>query len=250
MEASENKRKRRNKNIAILFMMMYIFIIAIDPDNIINIKYLPIYIIVLFLLHVGLKTIEYEKARKLLGSAMISKDKTKVYNHLNKIDDVYLVDILDSGTLKKEMVVETVIDIMAERGLIDKEVYKYGESMWITKEGRVGRKKAFVCFSEYFIYVKAMNIFSNSNVIRMSNVYEITVNKSYWQNIRKANSITMNMFYSHAKNVNKRRLLKVIIEDTNEWKQAIETLKRKVRGKQIEPDQTSGNADNRFDDVR
>ncbi|HOC92509.1 MAG TPA: hypothetical protein PKH33_09085 [bacterium] len=250
MEASENKRKRRNKNIAILFMMMYIFIIAIDPDNIINIKYLPIYIIVLFLLHVGLKTIEYEKARKLLGSAMISKDKTKVYNHLNKIDDVYLVDILDSGTLKKEMVVETVIDIMAERGLIDKEVYKYGESMWITKEGRVGRKRATVYFAKCFVYVKENTIYRNSNVIRISNVHNITVNKSYWQNIRKAKHTTMNILYGHAKNVNKRRLLKVIIEDTDEWKQAIETLKRKVSDKQIGPDQTAENADNSFDDVR
>jgi len=156
-------------------MIMYIFIIAIDPDKIINIKYLPIYIIVLLLLHVGLKTIEYEKARKLLGSAMISKDKTKIYKHLSKIDDVYLVDILDSSTIKKEMVVETVIDIMAERGLIDKEVYKYGESMWIAKEGRVGRKRATVYFAKYFVYVKENTIYRNSNVIRMSNVHDILI---------------------------------------------------------------------------
>jgi|GEM_PF-3841992 len=250
MEASEIKKKKRFKYGVLLSLVMYLSILTLVGDNVFDLSILPVLVTMLLMIHMAFKAYKYDRAKNLLGSAMISKDKTKVYNHLNKIDDVYLVDILDSGTLKKEMVVETVIDIMAERGLIDKEVYKYGESMWITKEGRVGRKKAFVCFSEYFIYVKAMNIFSNSNVIRMSNVYEITVNKSYWQNIRKANSITMNMFYSHAKNVNKRRLLKVIIEDTNEWKQAIETLKRKVRGKQIEPDQTSGNADNRFDDVR
>jgi len=78
----------------------------------------------------------------------------------------------------------------------------------------------------------------------------VTVKKSYLQNMRKAKHTTMNILYGHAKNVNKTRLLKVIIEDTNEWKQAIETLKRKVSGKQIEPDQTAGNADNSFDDVR
>ncbi len=230
--------------------MMLLCVPAVKDDSIVNIVLLPYVITIVLGIHIAFKAYKYDKAKNRLGSAMISRDKTKIYNHLNKIDDVYLVDILDSGTLKKEMVVEAVIDIMAERGLIDKEVYKYGESMWISKEGKVGRKRATVYFAKCFVYVKENTIYRNSNVIRMSNVHDITVNKSYWQNIRKAKHTTMNIYYNHAKNVNKRRLLKVIIEDTNELKQAIETLKRKVIGKQIEPDQTAGNADNSFDDVR